>query len=90
MGDAAFTPRQLQAIQRNPNLRAMYRGNRIDVRARRYIENDPNLSHLTSNYKNGPDFVNPNTGQWWDITTPQQWQAHVDKYGPHGTLLNTQ
>lgn len=90
LGDAAFTVKQLQAIQRNPNLRAMYRGNRIDVRARGYITNDPTLKHLKSNYTNGADFVNPRTGQWWDMTTPAQWQKHVDKYGNGGTILKTQ
>jgi RHS repeat-associated protein len=26
-------------------------------------------------------------GQWWDITTPLQWNKHVVKYGPLGTPL---
>jgi RHS repeat-associated protein len=89
-GDAAFTPKQLQAIQRNPNLRAMYRGNRIDVRARAMIKNDPELYHLQSNYTRGPDFMEPASGGWWDMTTPSAWPAHVKKYGSGGTLLNTQ
>jgi hypothetical protein len=90
LGDAAFTPKQLQAIQRNPNLRAMYRGNRIDVRARQLIKNDPVLSPLKSNYTRGADFVDPATGNWWDMTTSGSWPAHVNKYGSGGTLLRTQ
>lgn len=90
LGDAAFTPKQLQAIQRNPNLRAMYRGNRIDVRARQLIKNDPVLSPLKSNYTRGADFVDPATENWWDMTTPGSWPSHVNKYGPGGTLLRTQ
>lgn len=90
LGDAAFTPKQLQAIQRNPNLRAMYRGNRIDVRSRQLIKNDPALSHLKSNYTRGADFVDPVTGKWWDMTTPGSWPSHVNKYGQGGKLLNTQ
>lgn len=89
LGNAAFTARQLHAIQRNPALRAMYRGNRIDVRARTYVKNDPSLQHLKSNYTNGPDFVDPSSGRWWDITTKAQWQNHVNKYGSGGTLLKT-
>jgi hypothetical protein len=90
LGDAAFTPKQFQAIQRNPNLRAMYRGNRIDVRARAMIKNDPVLSPLKSNYTRGADFVDPATGRWWDMTPPGAWPAHVKKYGSGGTLLRTQ
>ncbi|GGH16425.1 hypothetical protein FAZ19_05805 [Sphingobacterium alkalisoli] len=90
LGDAAFTIRQLKALQRHPNLRPMYRGNRIDVRARGYIVNDPALKHLKSNYSRGADFVDPKTLQWWDITTLGEWQNHVNKYGSGGTLLLTQ
>lgn len=89
LGDEAFTPRQLQAIKRHPYLRAMFRGNRIDVKVRGMIKNDPALSHLQSNYNKGPDFVDPLTGRWWDITTPGAWPAHVRKYGDNGTILPT-
>lgn len=89
LGDAAITNKQLNAIFRNPNMRAMYRGNRIDVRARQYIKDDPLLKFLDSNYTRGADFVDPATKKWWDMTTPAQWQKHVDKYGSGGTLLNT-
>lgn len=85
----AFTNKQLQAIQRNPNLRPMYRGNRIDVKARQYIKADEALIHLKSNYSRGADFVDFKTGKWWDMTTPAQWQKHVTKYGSGGTLLRT-
>lgn len=89
LGDAAFTPRQLAAIKRNPALRPAYRGNRIDVMARDLIKNDPALKMLKSNYTRGADFVDPLTGSWWDMTTPAQWQNHVNKYGPGGILLKT-
>ncbi|MBX2827090.1 MAG: RHS repeat-associated core domain-containing protein, partial [Flavobacteriaceae bacterium] len=89
MGDAAFTPKQLRAIQKNPKLRPMFRGNRIDVRARALMRNDYYLRHLQSNYTRGPDFIHPRTGKWWDMTTQGAWQSHVDKYGSGGTLLNT-
>jgi RHS repeat-associated protein len=93
-GDAAFTPKQFEALTNNPNLRPMFRGNRIDVRARRYVSEDSALSHLESNYNRGADFVNPMSGRWWDMTTPGQWQRHIvryrDSYGGNGTLLRTQ
>ncbi len=89
-GDAAFTPGQFRALTRNPELRPMFRGNRIDVMARDFIRQDPNLNFLKSNYNRGADFVHPNSGRWWDMTTPGQWQRHVNKYGPNGTLLRTQ
>jgi RHS repeat-associated protein len=89
LGDEALTVRQYRAVQRNPNLRPMYRGNRIDVMTRNFVKNDAKLRHLKSNYTNGPDFVNPANNNWWDITTKAQWQKHVDKYGPGGTLLRT-
>jgi hypothetical protein len=60
----AFTLKQQNAIGRNPWLRPIFRGNRIDVRARFYNEKDPALSHLQSNYTRGADFVNPFTHEW--------------------------
>ena len=88
MGDAAFTKAQLAAIQKNPKLRPMFRGNRIDVLARDYIKKS-GITKLKSNYTRGPDFVNTETGRWWDMTTKAAWQNHVNKYGPFGTLLKT-
>lgn len=89
LGDDAFTRAQFRAIQKNPSLRSMYRGNRIDVMARRFVKEDPSLKFLKSSYNRGADFVDPLTGRWWDITTPGKWPIHVQKYGPGGTLLPT-
>ncbi|NJO92568.1 MAG: hypothetical protein HC831_29075, partial [Chloroflexia bacterium] len=86
-GNAAFTPRQFQAIQRNPSLQPMFRGNRIDVRVRAITMRNPYLRHLRSNYTNGPDFQHGN--RWWDMTTPGQWNAHQVKYGAGGSFINT-
>jgi hypothetical protein len=90
LGDEAFTPKQLRAMQRNPNLTPMFRGNRIDVKTRELMKNDPLGLKLKSNYTNGPDFVDPTTGRWWDMTTPKSWSAHEKKYGAGGTFLNAQ
>ena len=89
LGDAAFTAKQLKAIQRHPYLRPMFRGNRIDVMARNLMKNDSKLFHLKSNYSRGPDFEDISTGEWWDMTTEAAWRAHVRKYGPGGTHLKT-
>jgi hypothetical protein len=47
------------------------------------------LPGLRSFYTNGPDFYQPSTFGWWDMTTAKQWGKHLDKYGGNGTLLNT-
>ncbi len=88
-GDKAFTPKQLSAMKRKPYLRPMFRGNRIDVKTRQLMKDDPNLRHLEGRYTNGPDFRDPSSGNWWDITTQGAWQSHVRKYGAGGTLLDT-
>lgn len=84
-----YTQKQIRAMTKNPKLAPAFRGNRIDVRARAAVKNDPSLSNLKSNYSRGPDFVDQKTGHWWDMTTSKQWQAHVNKYGSNGTHLPT-
>lgn len=95
-GLAAFTLRQRVAVGNHPNLWDAFRGNRIDAAARRTILNDPILQplfgagRLRGSPNRGPDFRDTLTGQWWDMTTPGQWNAHLTRYGPGGTLLPTQ
>jgi len=93
-GVNAFTAGQRNALVNHPGLLDAFRGNRIDVMARRGIINDPVLAdlfddgELQSFYTCGPDFRSAG-GAWWDMTTPGQWLRHVLKYGPRGTLLST-
>ena len=89
LGIEALTTPQIKASIKHPNLLPAFRGNRIDVMTRDKVKADKLLRpfKINSNYRNGPDFTRGN--RWWDMTTPQQWQRHVDKYGPNGTLLNT-
>ena len=61
----------------------------IDKRVRIEVQNDPFLRHLQGRPNRGADFIDPATENWWDMTTPAQWPAHVQKYGPGGTLLPT-
>lgn len=89
LGIEALTTPQIKASIKHPNLLPAFRGNRIDVMTRDKVKADKLLRpfKINSNYRNGPYFTRGN--RWWDMTTPQQWQRHVDKYGPNGTLLNT-
>lgn len=85
MGNAVFTQKQLQAINRNPNLRAAYQGTAIDTEFKRLIAADKDLSSnysITKQGKWGPDLINKNTNEWVDITTVKQIKAHFNKYDP--------
>lgn len=89
-GILALTPRQRAAALKNPKLYPMFRGNRIDVLARRRIEGNPILRrYMQSNYTNGPDFFNPFIPRWYDMTTPRQFPAHEARYPGPGAHLDT-
>jgi len=92
-GMFAFTRGQRQALALHPELQPAFRGNRIDVMARGNIMRDSTiqgmLPGLRSFYTKGPDFYQPSTFRWWDMTTFRQWGAHQTKYGGNGTLLQT-
>ncbi|CAN5911172.1 hypothetical protein BH11VER1_BH11VER1_13630 [soil metagenome] len=88
-GAAAFTARQGRALINHPNLEPAFRGSAIDKRVRIEVQNDPLLRHLQGRPNRGADFIDPATRNWWDMTTPTQWPAHVQKYGAGGTLLPT-
>jgi RHS repeat-associated protein len=93
LGMAAYTPRQQAAMAKNPNLAPAYRGSAIDRRFKLLTELDPDLTHVQTSkpFQFMPDVVDPASGQWWDLTTAGQWQAHLNKYtptyGPNGTLI---
>jgi len=87
-----LTPAQAAAVANNPNLEAAYTGNNIDAIAKANVANDPLLGNInvTGRFQFGPDFLSPNTGQWWDVTTQGPWASHVAKYTSGfgtGTLL---
>jgi hypothetical protein len=93
MGQGAYSPKQLRAIAKDPGLEPAFRGTTIDKEFKTLIGNDPELSHLQTArpFQKMPDVINLQTGQWWDLTTPSQWQSHLRKYtpiyGPNGTLI---
>jgi hypothetical protein len=72
-----------------PGLEAAFRGERIDTFAKESAALDPRLeaTQITGRFQRGADFIDPVTGNWWDVTTPGSWAAHVLKYGPGGTML---
>jgi RHS repeat-associated protein len=63
-------------------MEAANRGTNIHNIARQLVEEDPLLGNISTSGPGqfGPDFYSVQTGQWWDITTPGQWLAHVAKY----------
>jgi hypothetical protein len=91
-GAIGMSPNQARAAAVNPNLEPAYRGSVIDQATKTRIVADPGLDvSVTPNFQFGPDVYNT-SGNWWDMTTPGQWQAHVDKYTPGfgtGTILRT-
>jgi RHS repeat-associated protein len=89
-----YTARQMASLEGNPGLAAAHRGTQIDTFFKESVSLDSRLSHLdlTGRYKFGPDVFDPAAQRWWDVTTPAQWDAHVQKYSlfGDGTPLFTQ
>jgi len=77
-----FTAKQERAIAKDPNLKAAFRGDRIDKFFKEAVRDDPMLRHLevTPRGKFGPDVFDPETQKWWDVTTSKQWDKHTEKY----------
>jgi hypothetical protein len=65
---------------------AVARGNAIDLAAKRAIAADPDLEGLTIVPRGGkgPDIYDSLTKRWWDITTPEQWAAHLKYSADYG------
>jgi hypothetical protein len=93
-GTEGYTSAQEHALINNPGLAAAFRGSQIDSFFKELVLDDPALSHLqvTPRFQFGPDVFNPETQEWWDVTTPDQWDAHLSKCGMfgNGTPLFTQ
>jgi hypothetical protein len=78
-----LTPRQRSAVKENPKLEKAFCGERVDACVRRAVDDDPVLSaklQATPRGRFGPDFVDRQTGRWYDITTEKAWPAHMRKY----------
>lgn len=79
-----MTPAQENATLERPQSGEMYRGSRIDEFAKASIMNDPDLAEVITapDFVAEPDILDSVMPDWFDITTPAAWQAHVVKYGP--------
>jgi hypothetical protein len=97
----ALTDRQLQALRGlevngRHALYDAYRGDRIDALTKLRVMNDPELAHVDVIVRGerGPDFIDKSTGIWYDMTTPNAWDAHVvrdaSEFGPRGFRLPTE
>ena len=77
-----YTAEQAASLIENPGLAGAHRGTQIDTFFKESVSLDPQLSHLelAPRFKFGPDVFNPANQTWWDVTTPTQWNAHVQKY----------
>ena len=85
-----YSPRQLDAIKKDPNARARFRGSQIDKDARESVRNDPDIrQRITGKPNKGPDFIDNQTGDQYDMTTQGQLQAHRLKYGDDLMHLDT-
>jgi hypothetical protein len=72
------------------------RGIAVETRARALIAQDTELmQYITLGARSrGPDIVLQSGGHWWDITTPENWAAHLARpasngYTGTGHLLST-
>lgn len=74
----------IKSAATNPQLQAVFRGERIDTFFKESLSADPNLGSLqiTRRFRFGPDVFEPASNSWWDVTTPGQWGAHVGRYTP--------
>lgn len=81
-GEISLSDSQIAAAKENGNLYEMFRGDVLDSEIKNTVARDPRLPDLWISRRGefGPDFHDVNTNTWWDITTPKQFQAHLDKY----------
>jgi RHS repeat-associated protein len=80
LGNSAFSPAQLSAIEDHPGLGAAFRGFEIHRRFFSLVADEmPNL-RLARPFQFGPDVINEVSWQWWDLTTFAEWPAHVVRY----------
>jgi hypothetical protein len=92
----ALTDRQVASLAKTPEkdvarqFGAFY-GNNLDDAVKRSVMEDPWCWDQgvipTPRAMVGPDFLDANTGQWYDLTTPGKWPEHLRAYGPGGTAI---
>jgi hypothetical protein len=90
--EEGFTQAETDAIERAPtqaakdSARARFYGERIDTFVKQSMQDDPRLHGIgvSEIRQPGPDFFDPSTDTWYDITTAKSWPRHVQKYGYGG------
>jgi hypothetical protein len=72
----AQTPAQRRGV------RARIRGDQLDAIVKQSVAEDPRLAFLQISRRGEaePDFWDPESHSWYDLTTGPQWQAHVESY----------
>ena len=81
-GVIGLSDAQLAAGAESRSLLEAARGSVIGERARQYMARDSTLDDLwlTRPGEYGPDVIDFAGQRWWDITTPGQWQPHLNRY----------
>lgn len=83
-----LTPEQSLAVAKDPTAFARMAGSQLDGLFKAELESAistgeiPNSIQVTPRFKFGPDVYDTESGKWWDVTTPGQWNKHVTKYTP--------
>jgi hypothetical protein len=57
----------------------MFHGRQVDKMTPALVAEDLAVSGLLGKINKGTDFINSSTGQWLNMTTQDQWPAHVRK-----------
>jgi hypothetical protein len=81
-GRAHLEPWEISQMA-NPRTAAAGRGNAIDRIAKERVANDPYLRtrvYSARPFERAPDFWNLDLRTWWDMTTPGEWEDHVNRY----------
>ena len=76
-------PRHRAAAEKNLPLAAAFRGERLDALVRASVRQDRQLAgrlRATPRGRRGPDFIDRETGRWYDVTTERQWGRHLTRY----------
>ncbi|MGE4481420.1 hypothetical protein [Acidocella sp.] len=85
-----YSDGQLRAIENRPSMRSLFRGYQTDKEARHAVGKDDDLNQRIEGKSNkGPDFIDNQTGDQYDMTTQGQLQAHRLKYGDDLMHLDT-
>jgi hypothetical protein len=90
-GAAAYSPKQVRAILRNPEkLFALFRGSRIDALVRQAVQALPVLrDRLFGKPNKGVDFTDRITRETFDMTTASEAASKAVKYGDSVQVIRT-